>query len=224
MDSYRLGKRRSSHRKRNIVIAAVFLLLILAGTVWVNLYLRSDTVIDPPPPAYTTRVVASDEGTKSFTEGIFSLSLPKDWVFVDHKTAPYNVYSWHNTKTNPGIQQLQVYIDTIPKSLAVNRVLPVQSEGNRVIPTTVSDNCSDFTGSKSSGSTTTLAKWGGINFLCDLGNYERDVVGTSSSDGVNVVNLTGASGTHKIFFTYTDNGMTPDFTIFTDAIQGFRLK
>jgi hypothetical protein len=116
-------------------------------------------------------------------------------------------------------------VDTIPTNIGVNRVLPVQGEGSRVIPTTVSDTCADFTGDKVPGNQNTPAKWGGIDFLCDLANYERDVVGTSSSDGVNTVKVTGATtGTHQIFFTYTDNGATPDFTIFVNAVTSFRMK
>jgi hypothetical protein len=151
--------------------------------------------------------------------------LPSDWKFISHQTSVYDIYTWHNTKTDPGVEQLQVYFDTIPPSLGVNRVLPVQANADELTPTTVSDTCANFTGNKVPGSAKTPAKWDGINFLCDLANYERDVVGTSSSAGINTVTLTGpATGAHKLFFTYTDNGATPDFTIFTNAIQSFRLK
>jgi len=224
MESYRLGKRQISHRKWKLLALAIVLVLLGAGALWAKFYLRANTVIDPPPPAVTTQVTGNKEATKQFDEGLFTIDLPKDWVFTGHETARYSVYSWHNTKENPGVQQLQIYVDTIPADLGVNRVLPVQGEGNRAVPTTVSDTCANFTGNKVPGSATTPAKWDGIDFLCDLANYERDVVGTSSTDGINMVRLTGSRGTHKIFFAYTDNSGTPNFTIFTNAVQSFQLK
>lgn len=225
MESYRLGKRHVSHRKRHVVVFLVVLILIAAGAIAVKTYFKPDTTISAPPAPVSTKVIDSNGGTKHFDEGIFTISLPADWKFVGHQTASYNIYTWHNTKTNPGVEQLQIYLDTIPASLGVNRVLPVQGNGNRVVPTEVSDNCANFTGNKVPGPENTPAKWDGINFLCDLGNYERDVVGTSSSDGINIVKLAGSTtGHHNLFFAYTDNGPTPDYTIFTDAVQSFRLK
>lgn len=206
----------------------MLILFLLIGTgIWAKSYFKASTTISPPP-APVTSVVTSNQGpTKQFDQGIFSLSLPADWIYKgqQRQTAPYAPYLYENTKTNTGVEQLEIYVDTIPANLGVNRVLPVQSEGARVVPTTVSDNCAAFTGNKVPGSTSTPAKWDGFDFLCDLGNYERDVVGTSSSDGINTVKLTGpTTGVHQLFFTYTDNGSTPDFNIFTDALSSFRLK
>lgn len=225
MENYHIGKRNVSHRKRYMVLASISVIVIAAGVVVARNFIKADTTISPPPPAVITKVTATDGPTRRFNEGSFTISLPTDWVFVSHQTAAYNIYSWHNGRADPGVQQLQIYLDTIPANLGVNRVLPVQAEGNHIVPTEVSDTCADFTGDKVPGSPTTPAKWEDINFLCDLANYERDVVGTSSAQGINTVTLTGpTTGTHKLFFAYTDNSATPDFTIFTDAVQSFRLK
>jgi hypothetical protein len=71
----------------------------------------------------------------------------------------------------------------------------------------------------------THAKWSGINFLCDLGNYLRDVVGTSSPEGINSVTLTGnTTGKHTLFFMYTDNTPSPDYSTFINALKSFQLK
>ena len=192
MESYRLGKRQISHRKLYVAVSLVLLVLAMAGVVAGKYYLKPDTAIGTPPPPVSTKIIATNGNTKRFDEGIFTIDLPADWKFVSHQTTVYNTYTWHNTETNPGVQQLQIYLDTIPASLGVNRVLPVQSNGNRVVPTEVSDSCADFTGNKVPGSPNTPAKWSGINFRRDLANYERDVVGTSSSDGVNIVKLVGS--------------------------------
>lgn len=227
MESYRVGKRKVSHRKRNVALAMFAVVLLIVASIWAKSYFKANTVISPPPVAVNSVVTSNQGPSKQFDQGIFSLSLPADWVYKgqQRQIAPYAPYLYENTKTNPGAEQLEIYVDTIPTTLGVNRVLPVQGDGTRIVPTTVSDNCADFTGNKVPGSTSTPAKWDGFNFLCDLGNYERDVVGTSSSDGVDIVKLTGpTTGTHQLFFTYTDNGSTPNFNIFTDALSSFRLK
>lgn len=228
MESYRFGKKQKSHRKRNIAIALVAVVFLAGAGVFAKFYFRANTVIDPPPAPVISQVTSSQGPTKRFDEGPFTIKLPQDWAYIGRQTqtAPYAPYAWHNTKNNPGVEELEIYVDTIPTTLGVNRVLPVQGNGSHIVPTTVSDTCADFTGNnKLPGAQNTPAKWGGINFLCDLANYERDVVGTSSSDGVNVVKVTGAtSGSHQIFFTYTDNGSTPNFQIFENAVSSFTLK
>ena len=226
MESYRLGKRQIGHHKRNLIVAVLVFAILTGGLVVAKYYLKSNTVISPPPALVTGSITASNGPTKQFGEGPFTITLPADWVYVGRQTqiAPYAPYLWHNTKTDPGIEQLEVYVDVIPTNLGVNRVLPIQVEGNRIVSTTVSDTCTDFTGDKVPGSPATPAKWDGINFLCDLANYERDVVGTSSTDGINTIKVMGASSSHQIFFTYADNGPSPDFTIFENAVSSFRLK
>jgi len=138
---------------------------------------------------------------------------------------PHPNYSWQGTNKN-NTRWLNVYMDTIPASLAVNRVLPVMGNGAALsLPTNVSDNCTTFTGASNSTQLSVTAKWQGITFLCDTGNYVRDVVGTSSLEGVNTVSLsTTTSGNHHFFFTYTDNSSSPDYTIFTNALKSFRLN
>lgn len=227
---YQAGRRIISHHKRHVFLGwfTVFIILLaVGGFLFVKYFLKSNTTISTPPPAKVSTVGDGTGAGKTFNEAAFTLRLPLDWKFVSHSTSIYNVYTWENTskEPGPGVQQLQIYYDTIPSSLGVNRVLPVQGNGNQIVPTSVSDNCATFTGNKVPGSPQTPAKWSGVNFLCDLGNYERDVVGTSSSDGINVVKVAGtATGTHRVFFAYTDNGPTPNFTIFTDAVQSYRQK
>jgi hypothetical protein len=102
----------------------------------------------------------------------------------------------------------------------------VQASGTGVSPLgDVSDNCTTFTNGADSHQATQAAKWDGLPFLCDTGNYERDVVGIVSSDGSNTVKVTGTTGaTHRFFITYTDNSPSPDYTVFTAALRTFQAK
>lgn len=231
MEDYRLGKPLRTHRRRFwafILVALVLLLSGLAVGAWIaaKQFLPSDTTISQSKPV-VTEVKGGNLAGKHFDESVFTINLPHDWVFTGKQTTPYVKYSWHNTAKadNPGSRMLDVYVDTLPTQLGVNKVLPVQAAGDRLVPTTVSDNCADFTGNKVPGPPAAPAKWQGINFLCDLANYVRNVTGASSSQGINSVTLTGKlTGQHRFFFTYTDNSSNPEPTIFAGALRSFRVK
>jgi hypothetical protein len=122
-------------------------------------------------------------------------------------------------------RRIDIYIDNVPSSLAVNRLLPVQVNQDQLQPQgVVSDNCTDFTTptAQSAQTGTIDAKWNGVDFLCDTGNYERDVVAIGSASGP--ISLTGPkTSTHKILLVYTDNTTQPDYSIFTAIVESFRI-
>jgi hypothetical protein len=103
-------------------------------------------------------------------------------------------------------------------------LLPIEADGDRLtILNTVSDNCANFTGTTVQGKKpdTAPAKWSGVDFICDLVTYTRNVTGTGSVGTINRVNLTGEKGSHQYFFVYTDNSSNPDYSIFTRSLQSF---
>lgn len=224
---YRAGKRIISHHKQHVVLVwfVIMLASLLVGTVVVSQRLmQPKSSIGKTPPPIINTVIQRPVLTKQFDEGVFTLALPADWRYVGRMQDVYHAYMWENTAENPGVRQLAVYLDGIPATLGVNRVLPVEAAGNKVVATTVSDNCAGFTGDKVPGSPSTPAKWAGVDFLCDLGNYERNVTGTSSPSAINSLTLTGPAGDqHKLFFVYTDNSAEPNYNIFYNLLESFRL-
>ena len=89
----------------------------------------------------------------------------------------------------------------------------------------VSDNCATFTPATNAATGVSTGKWQGTNFLCDEGNYERDVVGTASAQGINTLTLTGSTtGSHKVFLVYTNNNINPDFSVLYGILESFKLK
>lgn len=223
---YRLGDNPIKRRHRHMVLFAVFVLLLLGAGIFAKQSIRSDTSLSPTPPAITRTVTADTGKTKSIDEPLFSLDMPADWKLANRQVNTIDSYTWESTDKKAAGRAITLYIDTVPQTMGVNRALTVQANGNRITPIgDVSDNCASFTSPMSGQSAVaTPAKWGGAAFLCDLGNYERDVVGIVSADGINRLNVAGQSGTHALFFTYTDNNIQPDFNIFISALQSFRLK
>ena len=221
---YRLGEPLARHHKR-IVWGVGAVVCIAAAALIIRDYVRANTVIGPTPPATTTSVTAAS-ATKAFDEPLFTVALPTDWQLAESMSSP-SMYRFVGTTKSDNARWLDIYVDTLPNNFAMNRMLPVQADGTGVaVIGTVSDNCVNFTGpGVTVGSGTALAKWEGITFACDTGNYIRDVVGIGTSSADNSVVLTSPDkGTHKFYFVYTDNSASPDYTIFTSALKTFQLK
>ncbi len=218
------------HSTRSLVILVLAIVGSVIGVLLAKHFLLNPkTTISTPPPPVVTSVTGSTNLPKHITESLFSIDLPRDWeATAPPPNLPYTILAWHNTAQNKGVRVLNVYVDTIPADLAVNRVLAVQTSGNHMtVLGNVSDNCKDFTQpSKQPGNPDKVhGKWQNLDFICDLGNYLRNVVGTASADGTNTLKFTGpTTGQHRYFITYTDHGPTPDYTIFSSVLESFRAK
>jgi hypothetical protein len=177
---YKAGYRK--HRPRIILFLAVVvgICVVLALVAWL---FRGGTTVENAPSV--TRTVSNGDGpTKAFDEGIFSFKLPSDWVMSAKDAQQYTL---HSTKKYQDNRTLNIYVDYVPPNFAINKLLPVQVQGDRLSPGTVSDDCRNFTGGNINGAQQaqsqpdTPAKWQGINFICDLANFNRNAVGTVRS-------------------------------------------
>ncbi len=223
---YRAGQRLTV--KRHILLfAGLFFILCAVVVVAVWFFQGEDAIVNTKP--VTRTVVSAEQRTIEFKEKLFRFSLPDDWVMQSKD--PY-LYKLQATKKNASNRFLSIYVDTdLPAKMAVDRLLPVHYVNKTIVPGTISDDCQSFTGGSVSSAQEaqklpdTPAKWEGVNFMCDLSHYNRNHVGIGSSDGINMVYLTGTDGVrHKIFFLYTDHNITPDYTILYEMLKSFRMQ
>jgi hypothetical protein len=222
---YRLGERKHSHRRFYIWFIG-FAIFLAALFGFGHHYLKSNTHIGSPPPVVTKKISYDPPAQTIFNENLFSIGVPSGWKLVTRNDIPAPTYTWQGTTGDDQSRWLSVYVDMSLPAFAVNRELHIMGSGSAInVVSDTSDNCTSFTGaSTAQNHGSAPAKWEGIDFLCDVGNYERDVVGIVSSDGFNTVSVTGASSMHHFFFTYTDNSVRPDYSIFTNSLKSFRLK
>lgn len=225
---YRVGTREKNLSRRKRIRRILVSLLIIIGVIgyfWIKSLMVPHTTITQAK-AKVTNVTFVQGKTKVINETYFTFSLPVDWEEVSHDTTPFNVYTFRSTDKNSKNRILQIYEDKIQTTIAVNRMLPIESGNSRIaLRGSVSDNCDRYTRGGRTNPLGVTAKWEGVEFLCDLANPERNRVGTSSLSGVDIVGTVSPnSGVHNYFFLYTENTIQNDYTVLYTAIQSFTLK
>lgn len=220
--SYHVDRVTSRRRRRVIQVLVVAGVAVVAiGGLWLKNAMNPHTVIHDANPT-TTHI--SLLPTQKYQLPSFEINLPKDWKQVTPAVGQA-AYSWRGATKETEARSLDIYIDQIPANFAVNRMLPLVANGTGLQAMGgVSNNCSTFTLASATNPQTGVApsKWDGIDFLCDMANYLRDIVGTSSAEGINSVTVSGPSGSHKYFFVYTDHSGEPEYDTFTQALQSFQ--
>jgi hypothetical protein len=227
---YKAGKKRKSSWRR--VRPWIILILIILALGWLGIRqleksLKPHTTISKSTATKTSVNYATQ--VTHYVEPDFTIDLPKTWSPVPRPVGPYNSYTWKTSTNGSDGEVIAIYEDTIPVHFAVNRVLIVRGEiSHLTVDGNASDNCSQYTNgaTATAGQVGTPAKWQGVNFLCDKANQQRDVLGTSSLDGINTVSLKNQSNgtTHKFFFTYTDYKINPDYSIFYNVLNSLNMQ
>lgn len=229
-DYYRIHNRPPGKRKSRIIgviVFIIFVILLVVGFIIVRNWLKPQATVTSAKAV--TKKVNFDTKVKSYDEGDFTIEMPTTWAPIPRPPGPYKSFTWQTSSKGTDGQEIVVYEDTIPVNYAVNRMQVVAAAGAQLtLIDSISDNCSKYTKNtvNAPNQVGVPAKWQGVDFMCDQSNQQRDVIGTSSTDGINTVIMvsptTGAS--HKFFFTYTDHNISPDYTVFAQALQSFRLK
>ncbi len=228
---YQANRPAKSKKRRRITRLIVFLIvvaLVFAGYVFIKNLLKPETVIKQSKSTQR-KITYDDTKTKHYEEPDFTIDIPAVWTPVARPAGPYQSYSWQISDHGTNGQVIDIYEDTIPPNYGFNRALIVTGQGDHLnVEGTASDNCEKYTKNSvaASGQVSAVAKWQGVDFLCDLGNTTRDVIGTSSTDGLNTVILKNPSTgvAHKFLFSYTNHGTNPDYNVFYQAIQSVRMQ
>lgn len=231
-DLYRVDAKKIKKRKwRKRITWLLVILVLIALSIFAYIKIREmlkPNVVIKQSNAVQTKVTYTDK-TKRYEEVNFGVDIPIGWVKIAPPKGQYRTYNWETSEKGTNGQVITIYEDTIPAKFAVNRVLIVRGENANVVTEgSASDNCSQYTlgGTSSQYGVGAPAKWQNVEFVCDQGNKQRDIIGTSSLDGINTVILKGpTSGQHKYFFTYSNyNVANPDYSPFYDALRSFSMK
>lgn len=224
---YRVDKRAHRHKRAKrrlyIILGIIILGMVIYGLTRLRIAPTQNLHNSPPvsksyAPTTTTMV--------HIDKPFFRLDLPNGWKEVPPgpgSTAPD--YSFRSPSQQA--QLLDIYLRVLPLNMALNKAVVVSAQGDGLSYDSVSDNCTTFTDATkaASGTKTVLSRWRGTDFICDVGNFARAVVGTVSTEGINQVTGVGpTTGSHKIFMTYTDNNINPDYSVLYAILGSIRFK
>ena len=186
--------------------------------------------------ATVTKIDNDNKPSVTINEPLFTFELPGQWKETARDSDPrYHSIQWNYVSKNASGRWVRLYIDTIPASFAVNYLQPVTAFDNGLNIGQLSDNCVTFTQGATPNTSRDIsvpnsqaalpARWQKVSFMCDNSHVSHQVVGTGSTEGNNVVTVTGSqNGPHKYFFVYEDDAYHPDYSIFTDALESFKAK
>ena len=231
---YQYDHKPGRRRRRQVLAVAGLSALILGGVGALVLGdVRKSQSTEVSGKAQTI-LQANDDSVNRFrvNEPLFTLELPGDWKELKRQNdQTENSITWQSTRTSGDGRSLKLYIDTIPTSMAVNRLLPVSAQGSTIVPGDISENCATFTQGgtlnvyEAAKLKETPAKWNKTDFICDLPRVNDNRVGTGSAEGINSVTVTGPTkGAHKYFFLYTEHNIQPNYELLHNALRSFTAK
>jgi hypothetical protein len=204
-------------------------ILALVALFWFIFYKSNDSTTNFSRGGAQVAVVKP--ATKEFKTKTFTISMPTTWELLGKKN-PYTnqvYYEFQNKQEGEDNRWLKVYEDVFPEDLPLKRLMPVNIVEGRVIPGTISDECTKFTGApidgpnKNVATQTWTAKWQGINFTCDMSTNLSNVSGTATIDNGYGIPFKGSDGkTRKYFFVYIDNNIRPDYQVYSEALKSFQ--
>jgi len=225
---YTVNKTRSRKKLLIEFIAVLLAIFIVAAfLVWFFIF-RGGTQSSASFNKTGGTVAVVEAATIEFTVDEFKISLPEGWELLGKQNPYYNqlYYEFQSKVKDYDNRWLKVFVDVIPQDYALNKLLPITVEGNKLKPGIMSDDCKTFTGAPKPGSGQTSAQtwkatWENVTFICNMQSQQNHVGTASAADGYNVPVTGPAKGTHKYFFVYIDHNVRPDTSILTDAVKSF---
>jgi hypothetical protein len=225
---YTVNHRQHRHKIFLRFFLFVFPFLIaLSVLCWLLFYRNDSSSASFVQPG--VQVASVQPETKDFTSEYFKLTLPTTWVANGRKnpTVFEVYYEYQNSIKNEDNRWLRVYVDVFPRDMALNKLLPVTIVDNRLVPSSLSDECQSFTGapSQNNGNTnsqTWKAKWQGVEFVCNM-SVQRNYIGIATAENGYALPLAGTvSGQHNYFILYIDHNVHPDYQPFMNAVKSFQ--
>ncbi|MBP7857687.1 hypothetical protein KA016_01340 [Candidatus Saccharibacteria bacterium] len=219
---------RQSHKHARLKKRLLWLLVILLSILLVYGLFRLR--ISPKQEIKASPSVSKSYGANAVKMQTFEkpdvlFQAPSGWKEVPVTQSVYTPkYMYmHNERS----QVLEIFIDNPPRGLGINKAVVVSGGSSTISHDIVSDNCSTFTEASKMDARTGLApaKWQEVDFICDMANSTRAVVGTISKDGNNNFSVTTDTGKHySVFVKYTDSSINPNYSTLYDILKSMRFR
>lgn len=224
---YHVDKRIHRHKRARRNIIVLISIAVIAGLVYGLFQLRvtpEQNIRNAAP--VSTKYNPDNQNSIKIDKPELTMTLPESWKQIESTDNVHvSTYTFQNNGS-PGIE-LNIFIDNPPVTMQLNRAIAVSAQGDSITYETVSSNCTTYTDSAKTNKVTGVApaRWQGNDFYCDMSNFNRAVVGTVSADGINQLNVTGSTGReYKVFISYIDNSINPDYSTLYSILGSMHFK
>lgn len=210
---------RRAARKRRAKVAGYALIGTLVIVVALVIFdgLRSDTTVTNQT---TQQTLARTTERMVFDEELFRFNADTTWQKISSREA--TEFHYQSFVSNLAKRDLRIYVNEIPVEFPLTYVLPVEVEGNRIVPLSFSPHCKNLVKDKKSKRDQTVT-WAGVSFLCDP-DSPLYIVGTShNQDGYGTI-VEGADSRRRFFFVYRDLEPNPRLETFANLLRSFEAK
>lgn len=229
---YVFGRKAQKPKKRTKILKLIVVLVLIGAIGFLLWYFLRPKMTKNDPTSQLIPTNFNTVGRKHISEPFYEFDLPQDWKESGRRVVPFHEVSWIGTARESISRELDIYVDNIPATVAVNRMVPISGKDNSLSIGQMSSNCVDFTGDaakltpeQAGKSKVALTKWQDVPFLCDIPNELRNVIGAGSPEGLNRVSVTGPiAGKHTYFFVYTDHTAHPSDNTFLDILRSFTAR
>lgn len=214
---------RRRRRIRVAVYSSIITVFIGVGLLLFDMLRNSSEVSHQN--SSETRILGQLDESRVFDEKLFSFTTDSTWnrePQIPDMFKAYSPYRYRSTSQGFSLQELYIFVDSIPEDLEITFVLPVESDGRGVKPFEISRKCNELLedpGSKISQ----VAEWGGVRFICDpdRGAY---LVGTSHNKDGYGTRVAGTNSVHRYFFLFNDVQSVPELNTFVTILRTFQTK
>lgn len=217
------NKESKKHTFLLSLIIIVIIFFVIAFIVWFVLFRNSGVSVTSFERVDNGAKINSP-ATQDFTTSEFTITLPEGWELIGKDKPYYNeeYYLFKSKVANKEGRYLKVYMNLIPENIAVNRILPIVAQNNRISVGDMSGDCKNFKDASGvSSDQKWLTQWQDVPFYCALAGPTNQVgTGTKQIGYPTVVNG-DKSGTNNYFFVYTDQTAKPDYRILKNAVASF---
>lgn len=209
-------------RRRWFKIVAIALISVGLIAIGLVIYdaLNASTQITFTPPSTSTLGQQAERAV--FNETEFRLETDPGWQKVTLIEDLPNGYRYQQLDNGNIKRDLTVYIDSVPTDSAITRVLPIEIDGSKIIPLSVSPRCETLQRDKNNKRDVVLS-WAGVRFLCDP-DLNADVVGTAHAEFGSSTPIKGQATSHKYFFVYRDLESVSQPEVLSRLLRGFEAK
>lgn len=227
---YQHGKKVRRPHSAKVFLATIAIIGVVVLLVWLIIHRDVSNSTGPKSNVpIITDLQENNDATITIDEDLFTMKLPKDWRLVEHKQSQeINAYIWVATKEDQDDRRLTLHVDIMPKIYKLVKLQPLIPNGDNVLLGNLSDDCVNFAGGagaaqRKQGNEPFEAKWENVIFTCDP-IINNQTIGTGTAGSGIATTLSGSKGTHKFFFFYEDYNIHPNDSIFTKALQSFKVN